>query len=350
MDPRIDVFCHILPQRFDEARWPHADRTHFTEHSPTHIKFVEGDQTPPTNYRVLTDLESRFRLMDELEGYRQMLSVATPAPEVVSPEDSDTLSKNLNDEMAELVARHPRYFVGAVATLPMNKPDAAARELERCMGELGLLGVQLFSTVLEKPLDLPEFRPILELLNEKEVPILLHPARSRQHPDYLTENISKYMIWQIFGWPYESTVAMSRLVFSGIMEDLPKLKIVTHHTGAMIPFFSGRIEAMMGMFGGLIEAESGRVLEKPVIEYFRRFYADTSTYTRESIENACNFFGVDHVLFGTDVPFDAEGGRISVRGSTDAVEQSSLTAAERSQIYYKNFEKMFGVSAAPASG
>ena len=339
--PRVDVFCHVLPKEYEAARWERQDQSNFVEHSPTHIKYVQGGKSRIENYQVLIDLDARFQMMEEFEGYRQVLSVAGPPVEVVAPKDSEVLAKILNDGLAELVAKYPSQFAGAVASLGMDKPAAAARELERSIQDLKLCGVQLFSNVQGKPLDLPEFRPIFQMMSDYNLPILLHPARSRKHPDYLSEDHSKYCIWQIFGWPYESTAAMARIVFSGILEDFPNLKIIVHHTGAMVSFFSGRIEAMLGMFDPLIEAERGSPLKKPAMEYFRCFYGDTSTFTQASVECACDFFGVDHILFGTDAPFDAEGGRFSIRRCTDAVEKSSLSAADKKKIFYKNFETLF---------
>lgn len=349
MEPRVDVFCHILPKRYDEARWQRAEKTRFYEHSPSHLKYVRGGKAPLPNMQVLIDLDTRFKMMDEFPDYRQVLSVASPPPEAVDPDDSDYLAKILNDELAELVQKYPQRFAGAVCSLPMNKPDAAARELERALKDLKLAGVQLFSNVLDKPLDLPEFRPIFEIMSKYDLPILLHPARSRKHPDYLTEDSSKYVVWQVFGWPYESTAAMARIALSGILDEYPNLKIIVHHTGAMVSFFAGRIEAMYRMFEPLLADERGTPLKKPALEYFRSFYGDTSTFTAASIECACDFFGADHIVFGTDAPFDAEGGRFSIRESTRAVEKARLSGEDKKKIFHQNFERLFRLSATAAT-
>lgn len=349
MEPRIDVFCHVLPKRYEEERWKRAEKTHFVEHSPSHMKYVRGGKAPLVNYQVLIDLDTRFRMMDEFGDYRQVISVASPPVEAVDPDDSDYLARILNDELAELAQKYPDRFAGAVCSLPMNKPDAAAKELERSLKDLKLAGLQLFSNVLGQALDRPEFRPIFEIMSRYDRPILLHPARSRRHPDYLAEDSSRFVIWQVFGWPYESTAAMARIALSGIFDDYPNLKIVVHHTGAMVPFFAGRIEAMYRMFDPLLLDERGAPLKKPALEYFRMFYGDTSTFTAASIECACDFFGADHILFGTDLPFDAEGGKFSVRESTRAIENARLSAEDKSKIFHKNFEQLFRLSAAAAA-
>ena len=352
MDPRVDVFCHILPERYDKARWDRVERTHFIEHSPSHLKYVGGGKAKDANQnmQVLTSLEARFRMMDKLEGYRQILSVASPTIEIVAPDDSPTVAKILNDELAEIVLKYPRYFAGAVCSLPMDKPDAAARELERSLKDLKLCGVQLFSNVNGEPLDLPKYRPIFEIMSKYDLPILLHPARAKTHPDYLAEKDSKYVIWQVIGWPYETSAAMFRIAYGGILDDFPNLKIICHHTGAMIPFFAGRIQSMYTMFPQLLEQERGKPLKRPALDYLRSFYGDTATFTRASIDCAVDFFGADHVIFGSDAPFDAEGGMFSIRECTNAINQSSMSAADKSKIFYKNFETLFRVPAAVPAG
>lgn len=343
MDQSIDVFCHVLPKRYEEARRRLGNQSRLGEHTPSHLNVVQGE-IAPLNYQMLTDLEARFRMMDEFEHYRQLISAAGPPVEVVNPDRSEELARLLNDELAELAAKHSKYFVAAAASLPMNKPDAAALELERAVRQLGLAGVQIYSNVLGKPVDLPEFRPIFQLLSEYDVPILLHPARSRRQADYLTEDTSKYLLWQVLGWPYETSAAAARIVFSGILDEYPNLRIIMHHSGGLIPFFAARIETLYKTFERLLVAEMGQRLRKPVLQYFASFYADTATVSTASIECACQFFGTQHVLFGTDMPFDGEGGRWSIRQTGRAIQEARLSDEDRNRIFYQNFEAMFRVS------
>ena len=185
-----------------------------------------------------------------------------------------------------------------------------------------------------------------EIMSKHNLPILLHPARSIDHWDYPSEKDSRFIIWQVFGWPYETTAAMTRIAFGGVLDDYPNLKIICHHSGAMVPFFAGRIISMYRMLEPLIVAErKGRPFSKPIIEYFRSFYADCSTFTTASIECAVDFFGVDHVIFGSDAPFDFEGGRASVRECTDAINASRLSAADKTKIFSGNFERDFRLPA-----
>ena len=335
----IDAFCHILPAGYERARWAHGSAD-FIQHSPAHIAVTSGGPRPLA-YDVLTSLDARFRVMDEFPGYRQVLSIAGPPPEVVAPEKSDELAAVANDEMAALVAKYPDRFVGAAAAVPMNQPDRACREVERAIGGLGLHGVQLYTSVNGRALDAPELRPLFDTIAGLRVPILLHPARSRLQADYASEDRSRFLIWQMFGWPYESTAAMTRLVFSGMLEDHPELKVLVHHTAAMVPFFHGRMQSLFDLFEAQFSGDAGGALPRPPMEYFRRFYADTSLFTTGSIDCARDFFGADHIIFGTDAPFDSTGGSRSVRDSAAAVNGSRCTADEKAQIFEGNAERLF---------
>src|SRR3989304_10002469 len=133
MDPRVDIFCHILPKRYDAARWQRVGKTNFVKHSPSHLKYVAAGKPPEQeNIKVLSDLEARWRVMDQFENYRQVISVASPPVEAVDPDDSEYLAKLLNDELAELVQKYPDRFAGAACSLPMNKPAGAARGAGAC--------------------------------------------------------------------------------------------------------------------------------------------------------------------------------------------------------------------------
>src|SRR5919106_872315 len=294
----IDAFCHILPPKYEETRWARAGSTDFAADSPAHLQYVRTGRKAP-NYEGLTNLDARFRMMDEFEGYRQVICLASPSPEHIAPKASVELSTIANDELAGLVAKYPDRFAGAAGAVPMNEPDAACREIERLFDNLRLCAVQIFTNVNGRPLDAPEFRPVWKTLADRRVPVLLHPARSSKHADYATEQDSKYLIWQVFGWPYESTAAAARLVFSGIMQDHPGLKILVHHTAAMIPFF----------------------------------YGDIGAFSAGAVNVARDFLGADHLLFGTDAPFDATGGRSSIRESIAAVKNSTCTEAEKANIF-----------------
>ena len=201
---------------------------------------LEGHPEAP---RLLFDLDARFRHMDEFGDYRQVVSLPNPPIEdMTTPAQGAEFARVANDAMAELVAGHPDRFPAFAASLPMHNPDAAMEELHRAVGELKAGGIQIFTNVAGKPLDNGEFAPVFAAMADYDLPIWLHPARPAGFADYDSEMRSRYQIWWCFGWPYETTVAMSRIVFSGLFDRHPGLKILTHHLGGMVPYFESRIE------------------------------------------------------------------------------------------------------------
>jgi aminocarboxymuconate-semialdehyde decarboxylase len=280
--------------------------------------------------------------MDKYDGLKQVLTLASPSIEsVVGPKDAVELSKMANDEMAELLDKYPDRFVAAVASLPMNDIDAALEELHRAINELKFRGVQFHSPIMDKPLDHPDFLPVYERIAAYRVPIWIHPKRGIDTPDYRSENHSKYWIFSMFGWPYETTAAMTRLVFSGILERFPDLKIITHHCGGMVPYFVERIIGGQDYAEKCCNAKFKEPLSRPPIDYYRMFYADTALYgATPSLMCGYQFFGSDHIVFGTDMPYDSEGGERYVRQTIEAIDGMDIPTVDRGKIYEGNARKL----------
>ncbi len=330
---KIDVFPHILPRRYFDQMLRVA---------PPGMALQKRMSGIP----VLVDVELRFRMMDRHPDYVQVLTLANPPLEVVAgPEASPDLARLANDEMAALVSRHPDRFPGFVASLPMNNPDAAVAEIDRAIGSLGATGVQVFTNVNGRPLDAPEFRPIFARMAEHRLPIWMHPARPATVADYAGEPRSKYDLWWAFGWPYETSVAMGRLVFSGVFDRHPNLAIITHHLGAMIPFCAGRVGGGLDQLGSRSDDPEdggalGRLQRRP-IDYFRMFYGDTALFGAwHAMESGLAFFGADHVLFGTDFPFDPEKGPGFIRDKIAAMERMRASDEDKAQIYEGNARRL----------
>src|SRR5262245_14495310 len=298
---KIDVFPHILPRRY-------FDR--MLEVAPPGLAL----QKRMSGIRVLVDLEERLRMMDRHPDYVQVLTLANPPIEIVAPPTlSPELARLANDGMADIVAAYPERFPGFVASLPMNNPDAALLEIARAIDSLGATGVQMFTNVAGRPLDAPDYRPLFSEMAKRRLPIWLHPARPATAADYSGESLSKYDLWCAFVWPYETSVAMGRLVFSGIFDRHPELAIITHHMGAMIPYFEGRVGGGLDQLGrrsdDAEDASALARLRRRPIDYFRMFYGDTALFgAHHAMECGLAFFGPERVLFGTDFPFDPEGG------------------------------------------
>jgi predicted TIM-barrel fold metal-dependent hydrolase len=327
---KIDVFNHIIPPKYKEAMFKKMPSDAYTR------RLIEA-------FPSLTDLEVRFRIIDKYDGFLQVITTgAPPVEDIVEPKDAVELARIANDEMAELVLKYPDKFPAAVAAVPMNDMDAALDEVDRAITELGFRGIQIHSDINGKPLDSPEFLPLFEKMAQYNLPILLHPEiRTNQVPDYPNETESYHMIHILFGWPYRTTVAMTRLAMSGIFEQFPGLKIITHHCGAMVPFFEQRIN--VGYMSHLMRMgfKHGSILTKRPIEYFRMFYGDTALYgSSPGLMCGYAFFGAGHILFATDMPYDPQLGDIYIRETIRAVEQMDISDLEKKKIFEDNAKEL----------
>ena len=336
---KLDVFNHIYPTPYFDLMMAVA---------PTFKDIGKRMRNIP----MLVDLDERFRVMDRFADYQQVLSIATPPIEVFSSgQDSIDLARAANDGMAALVAKYPDRFPAFVAALPLGDPDAAMRETERAVGELGARGIQVFSNINGKPLDRPEYLALFARMAAFDLPVWLHPFRGADISDYATEQKSLYEIWWTFGWPYETSVAMSRLVFSGIFDRHPGLKIITHHLGAMAPYFEGRVGPGWDQLGSRTSDEDyGAVLTrlaKRPIDYFRMFYADTAVFgAYDATVCGLSFFGAGHVLFASDAPFDPERGPMYIRETIAILDRLPISDADRQKIYWRNAVELLKLGAA----
>ncbi len=223
MFTKIDIFSHIMTKKYTE-------------------KFA--DINPKIKHRVeyytqaVVDLSVREKLMCRYPDVLQVLTMANiPLEKWVSRDDAVELAHIGNEELAELVLKRPDLFYGAVAVLPINDINAALKELDYAVNELGLLGVQLQTRIGNDWLADEKYRPILARMAELDKPIWIHPDSN----DAIDNDIG------IFSWPFETSHCMMRLVESGIFNDYPDLKFITHHAGAMIPFFKERIKYVMSL-------------------------------------------------------------------------------------------------------
>ena len=297
------------------------------------------------------DLDTRRRVVEQFPDYAQVLSIPMPTLETVSKGNADTaleLARLANDGLAELVAKHPKHFPAFIAQAPLTARDAGAAEVERAIKDLGAIGVQIYSNVGGKPLDRPEFEPFFAAMNRIGKPVWLHPARGAEHPDYQDEKKSLYEIWWTFGWPYETSVAMARLVFSKTLDKYPNLKIIAHHLGAMVPYFEGRVGPGWDQLGKRTSDEDYfallKSLKKRPLDYFKQdFYADSAMFgSRAATVCGLDFYGADRVVFASDCPFDPEGGPGYIRETIKILDSLDLSKADRDKIYFGNLEKLTG--------
>ena len=262
---KIDAFAHILTPNFYQT-------------------MLDIDTTIPQKYPFIK-IETLVSLDERLEQWpdkntKQVVSFANINPEdFVNGEKSNKIAVDANQELAGIVANYPNKFEAGVGMLAMNNIPASLKILDYIKKSPYLVGAQIFTRHLGKSIACPEFEPVLIKAAELNLPLWLHPVFDKRKPD---NNL-------VFSWEYELSQAMLQLVQSDIFKKAPNLKILVHHAGAMVPFFSGRIN---------------HILDPEHAERFKNFYVDTAILgNTPALQLTIDYFGINHVLFGTDAPF-----------------------------------------------
>ena len=197
---KIDIFNHVMPPAYLELVKAHSKE-------PGIVKRM-------SSLRMLWDIEHRVAMLrEQFPEVQQVLTLGLPAPELIGDAtQSPAFARVANDGMADMVRHYPKEFPAFVASLPMNNVPAALDEMDRAISTLGARGIQIISSVAGRPLDDPEFFPVFErATRHHDVPIWMHPARPATRADYAGEPKSRYEIWQVLGWPYETSAAMARI-------------------------------------------------------------------------------------------------------------------------------------------
>lgn len=334
--PKIDIYNHVMPL-------PYLELMQARYKDQGMVKRMSG-------IRILWDMDARIEMLGQWPEVQQVLTLGNPPPEVLAgPEESPMLARVANDAMAAICAKYPSKFPAFAAAVPMNNVPAALAEMDRAIGDLGARGIEIKTNVNGRPLDDAEFFPIFEsATNRHGVPIWMHPIRPAAMTDYKSEARSRYEIWQVMGWPYETTAAMARLVFSGMLDRLPEMRIITHHCGGMLPYFGGRAEALWAQIGSRTSDEDYSnvlsSLKKPFMDYFRMFYGDTVLGgSTSALRCGLDFFGADRVVFASDCPFDPEGGPMFIREGIRSIEGLDVSEEVKRKIYFENAKLLLNV-------
>ena len=327
-DTIVDIYCHIFPDAFFQEMNRIAPR-------------LGNIGARLRGVKKLFDLDERFREMDRFGDYREIISLPNPPIEdlATGPVGLE-LARIGNDAMAELCARHPQRFPSFVAAVSMTDVEGSVKEARRAVKDLGAAGIQIFTNIAGKPLDDGAFEPIFATMAELDQPIWLHPARTADMSDYAAEKKSRFEMWWCFGWPYETSVAMVRMVFNGLLDRYPKLKIVTHHLGGMIPYYDGRIGPGMQVLGSRTSDEDySKVLpslKRPHLDYLHDFYGDTALFGGgiHAVRCGLEFFGSDHVVFATDTPLGP------IAPTVEVIKRLEITESDRRKIFAGNAERL----------
>src|SRR6185295_5074784 len=324
----VDIYCHICPDGYLREMNRIAPRL---GNIAARLRGVKN----------LFDLDERFREMDQFGDYREIVSLPNPPIEDLAAGDVGlSLARIGNDAMAELCARHPERFPTFVAAVSMTDVEGSVAEARRAVSELKPGGIQIFTSVAGKPLDDPSFEPIFKTMAELDRPIWLHPGRTAAMTDYAAEPKSRYEMWWCFGWPYDTSVAMVRMVFCGLFDRYPKLNIITHHLGGMIPYYDGRIGPGLQVLGArTLDEDYSKVLsslKRPHLDYLHDFYGDTALFGGGIQEVRCGleFFGADHMVFATDTPLGP------IKPTIDVIRQLEIGEADRRKIFAGNAARL----------
>lgn len=300
---KIDVFAHVLLPKFYEKMLK------IDANIPKDIPFI--------NNEVLTDMKKRREMA--LSGVKQIISYVNVNPEdYVDGDRAYELCKEANEELIQTIRDNSDIFYGGVAMIPMNNIDGAIDIMEnQVLKNKELFGIQIFTRALGKSIAADEYLKIFEYASKYNLTIWMHPVFDNRKPD---NNI-------VFSWEYELSQAMMDIVNAGIFQKYPNLKIIVHHAGAMVPFFAGRVKYILG-------------LEKE--KDFKKFYVDTAILGNpKALDLAASYFGVDHLVFGTDAPLG-----IMPAGATkeilEAIDNMSITAEDKEKILNDNIVNIIG--------
>jgi aminocarboxymuconate-semialdehyde decarboxylase len=287
----IDVHTHFFPPGYLKAleRDPHpyaiardaAGRTMLTLHGARIVTMTQAMTSP----------EDRLRDMERLGIDCQIVSVTTPNVYFGPPARRRDLARMANDGLAELTRRFNRRFA-ALASVPLEDPEAAIRELDRAVLELGMVGVILGSNVGGRYLDDPTFVPFFERAEALRVPILVHPMPPADPDPTFTRGLVP-----LLGFVFNTSASVARMVFAGIFERLPALALILGHLGGTLPYLMQRLDN-----GYRAYPEAREALPHPPSTYLKRLYYDTVSFSVPSLECALDTVGPAHIVMGTDYP------------------------------------------------
>ena len=311
---------------------------------PEFLTFLENRKSLPTAYRRNgeryvqvgdwalqlrpdhTSIEGKLAMMDSKGIDVTLLSTNFPGPELFGS-DGPAIARMMNDYITDVTRRYPDRF-GGLAVLPTQDIDESLKELHRAADELRLNGLMLFSNQNGRFNDEPEFRPLFQCAEQLGIPIVLHPA----HP-VCFEATRGYEMTGGLGWMFDTTIALTRIILAGILEQHPNLKLVCPHLGGTLPYLIGRIDHQVGVLG-----RGGENITKPPSEYLRSVYLDTASVMALTIRYGYDFAGPDRLLFASDHPW------VDPDLTRGAIRQLNLPAADERKILGENAKQLFGIN------
>src|SRR5262247_1232990 len=323
----IDAHTHIAVPRAGEFIKPHLNVStiplaHFAS---AETKAINAKQEADIR-GCMTGYDERLAIMDKMGVDVQL--VMPPPPQcyhTVAIEYAVPAARMINEGVAEFVSRHSDRFIPC-GTVPMQDGNEAAKELEHCMKTLKFKGVEILTNVAGKELSDPAFAPFWKKAEELDALVIIHPNGFTEG-----QRLSRFYFNNVIGNPFETTLALHYLIFDGVLDRHPNLKILAVHGGGYLGGYSGRIDHAWGA-----RTDVANNLPKPPTEYLKKVYFDTVVFTPHQLEHLVKVFGADHILMGTDYPFDMADydpvGHVVNTESLDAKTVAAITGGNAKRL------------------
>lgn len=343
LDMVIDFQAHVFPETYI-AEMKRVDGAVILEEPDPHSGMTYFyDKKLKCRINTATfqgqNIERRLEHMDRLGIDIQILTIPAPGADRFEGEGAISMARVANDAIAAIARAHPKRFIGFF-TLPTCNIKASLDELERSVNELGLRGFGGFANLNSQALDREELFPIYERLAKEKLPVYIHPTA----PLATEATGIDIMPTLIFGWAFDSTVAMTRLVYGRVLERFPEINFVVADVGGVLAFFAQRA---INIYSGRTEEIRQRYgLQENPLDSFRRFYVDTADHPASTLRCVKDFFGADRMVLGTNYPYGPEEGCVLVKNSLKAIDGLGLDALEREKILGGNAAKILGIGAA----
>ncbi len=330
---KIDIHTHILPKEIPnlKKKYGYGGFVELEHHKPSCAKMMLDDG------RLFREIESNCwdpkKRIQEYDDHHVQVQVLSTVPIMFNywckPHDGLDLSKYLNDHIATIVLEYPKRFVG-LGTLPMQSPDMAIRELERCMKDLKLAGIQIGSHINDINLSDPSLFPVFEAAQDLNAAIFVHPWDMMGK-----DKIDKYWLPWLVGMPAESSRAICSMIFGGVLERFPRLRVAFAHGGGSFPSTLGRIEHGFHSRPDLCAVDN-HVSPR---EYLERIYVDSLVHDPQVLKFLIEMFGSHRIALGTDYPFP-----LGEQIPGQLIEQMGFSTADKEYLFHKTALDWLGIS------